>query len=57
METGTKKFEDLEFQQLERESSLEEERETISQQLLQEREEYHSSVTKRKVRNSHTRIS
>lgn len=50
LEAGTKKFEDLEFQQLERESSLEEERETISQQLLQERAEYHSSVAKRKVR-------
>uniref|UniRef100_A0A3Q3N8I6 Pleckstrin homology-like domain family B member 1 n=1 Tax=Mastacembelus armatus TaxID=205130 RepID=A0A3Q3N8I6_9TELE len=48
LEAGTKKFEDLEFQQLERESSLEEERETISQQLLQERAEYHSSVAKRK---------
>lgn len=54
METGTKKFEDLEFQQLERESSLEEERETISQQLLQERAEYHSSVAKRKVRKHQT---
>lgn len=50
LEAGTKKFEDLEFQQLERESSLEEERETISQQLLQERAEYHSSVAQRKVR-------
>lgn len=50
LEAGTKKFEDLEFQQLERESSLEEERETISQQLLQERAQYHSSVAKRKVR-------
>uniref|UniRef100_A0A3Q3K529 Pleckstrin homology-like domain family B member 1 n=1 Tax=Monopterus albus TaxID=43700 RepID=A0A3Q3K529_MONAL len=50
LEAGTKKFEDLEFQQLERESSLEEERETISQQLLQERAEYHSIVAKRKVR-------
>lgn len=50
LEAGTKKFEDLEFQQLERESSLEEERETISQQLLQERAEYHGSVAKRKVR-------
>lgn len=53
LETGTKKFEDLEFQQLERESSLEEERETISQQLLQERAEYHNSVAKRKVRKHH----
>lgn len=51
LEAATKKFEDLEFQQLERESSLEEERETISQQLLQERAQYHSSVAKRKVRN------
>uniref|UniRef100_A0A3Q0RE79 Pleckstrin homology-like domain family B member 1 n=1 Tax=Amphilophus citrinellus TaxID=61819 RepID=A0A3Q0RE79_AMPCI len=49
LEAGTKKFEDLEFQQLERESSLEEERETISQQLLQERAEYQHSVAKRKV--------
>ncbi|KAM7413701.1 hypothetical protein PAMA_020877 [Pampus argenteus] len=52
LETGTKKFEDLEFQQLERESSLEEERETMSQQLLQERAEYHSSVAKRKEKVS-----
>uniref|UniRef100_A0A8C9Y278 Pleckstrin homology like domain family B member 1 n=1 Tax=Sander lucioperca TaxID=283035 RepID=A0A8C9Y278_SANLU len=52
LETGTKKFEDLEFQQLERESSLEEERETISQQLLQERAEYHSSVARRKEKVS-----
>ena len=50
LESGTKQFEDLEFQQLERESSLEEERETISQQLLQERAEYHSSMADRKVR-------
>uniref|UniRef100_A0A8C7UD67 Pleckstrin homology-like domain family B member 1 n=1 Tax=Oncorhynchus mykiss TaxID=8022 RepID=A0A8C7UD67_ONCMY len=49
LESETKQFEDLEFQQLERESSLEEERETISQQLLQERDEYHTSVAKRKV--------
>ncbi|XP_077396688.1 pleckstrin homology-like domain family B member 1 isoform X3 [Festucalex cinctus] len=47
LEAGTKKFEDLEFQQLERESGLEEERETISLQLLQERAEYHSTVAKR----------
>ncbi|XP_072249211.1 pleckstrin homology-like domain family B member 1 isoform X2 [Leuresthes tenuis] len=52
LEAGTKKFEDLEFQQLERESSLEEERETMSQQLLQERAEYHSSVAKRKEKVS-----
>ncbi|XP_014017986.1 pleckstrin homology-like domain family B member 1 isoform X14 [Salmo salar] len=48
LESETKQFEDLEFQQLERESSLEEERETISQQLMQERAEYHTSVAKRK---------
>uniref|UniRef100_A0A672KYK5 Pleckstrin homology like domain family B member 1 n=1 Tax=Sinocyclocheilus grahami TaxID=75366 RepID=A0A672KYK5_SINGR len=48
LEAATKQFEDLEFQQLEKESSLEEERETISQQLLQDRTQYHSSVTKRK---------
>uniref|UniRef100_I3KBV9 Pleckstrin homology-like domain family B member 1 n=1 Tax=Oreochromis niloticus TaxID=8128 RepID=I3KBV9_ORENI len=52
LEAGTKKFEDLEFQQLERESSLEEERETISQQLLQERAEYQHSVAKRKEKVS-----
>uniref|UniRef100_A0A7N5ZVU1 PH domain-containing protein n=1 Tax=Anabas testudineus TaxID=64144 RepID=A0A7N5ZVU1_ANATE len=52
LEAGTKKFEDLEFQQLEKESSLEEERETISQQLLQERAQYHSSVAKRKEKVS-----
>uniref|UniRef100_A0A673NHK0 Pleckstrin homology-like domain family B member 1 n=1 Tax=Sinocyclocheilus rhinocerous TaxID=307959 RepID=A0A673NHK0_9TELE len=48
LEAATKQFEDLEFQQLEKESSLEEERETISQQLLQDRAQYHSSVAKRK---------
>ncbi|XP_056612567.1 pleckstrin homology-like domain family B member 1 isoform X2 [Triplophysa dalaica] len=48
LEVATKQFEDLEFQQLEKESSLEEERETISQQLLQDRAQYHSSITKRK---------
>ncbi|KAG5836893.1 hypothetical protein ANANG_G00233510 [Anguilla anguilla] len=48
LECETKRFEDLEFQQLEKESSLEEERETISQQLLQERAQYHTSVAHRK---------
>ncbi|CAG06474.1 unnamed protein product, partial [Tetraodon nigroviridis] len=52
LEAETKKFEDLEFQQLERESSLEEERETRSQQLLQERAEYQSSVARRKEKLS-----
>lgn len=49
LETETKLFEDLEFQQLERESRLEEERETRSQQLLQSRAEYHRSIAHRKV--------
>ncbi|XP_042595296.1 pleckstrin homology-like domain family B member 1 isoform X19 [Cyprinus carpio] len=48
LEAVTKQFEDLEFQQLEKESSLEEERETISQQLLQDKAQYNSSVAKRK---------
>ncbi|XP_067362453.1 pleckstrin homology-like domain family B member 1 isoform X6 [Channa argus] len=52
LEAGTKRFEDLEFQQLERESSLEEDRETISQELLQERAQYQSSVAKRKEKVS-----
>ncbi|XP_041923799.1 pleckstrin homology-like domain family B member 1 isoform X2 [Alosa sapidissima] len=48
LDAETKQFEDLEFQQLEKESSLEEEKETISQQLLKERQDYHSSVLRRK---------
>ncbi|KAL0993784.1 hypothetical protein UPYG_G00113890 [Umbra pygmaea] len=48
LEVGTKHFEDLEFRQLERESSLEEEKETLSRQLLLERAEYHRSLAKRK---------
>ncbi|XP_046876997.1 pleckstrin homology-like domain family B member 1 isoform X10 [Hypomesus transpacificus] len=48
LESGTKQFEDLEFRQLERESGLEEEKETLSRQLLQERAEYYRSVAKRK---------
>ncbi|XP_022523398.2 pleckstrin homology-like domain family B member 1 isoform X3 [Astyanax mexicanus] len=48
LESGSKRFEDLEFRQLERESSLEEEKETLSRQLLQERAQYQRSVAKRK---------
>ncbi|KAM6970609.1 pleckstrin homology-like domain family B member 1 [Aplochiton taeniatus] len=48
LESGTKQFEDLEFRQLEKESSLEEEKESLGRQLLQERAEYHRSVAKRK---------
>ncbi|XP_058239424.1 pleckstrin homology-like domain family B member 1 isoform X5 [Hemibagrus wyckioides] len=48
LESGSKRFEDLEFRQLERESSLEEEKETVTRQLLQEKAEYQHSVAKRK---------
>ncbi|XP_068456716.1 pleckstrin homology-like domain family B member 1 isoform X6 [Clinocottus analis] len=48
LESGTKQFEELEFCQLEEESSLEEKKETQSSQLHQERAEYHCSVAKRK---------
>ncbi|XP_056253216.1 pleckstrin homology-like domain family B member 1 isoform X10 [Seriola aureovittata] len=48
LESGTKQFEELEFCQLEEESSLEEKKETQSSQLLQERAEYQCSVAKRK---------
>lgn len=49
LESGTKQFEELEFCQLEEESSLEEKKEAQSSQLLQERAEYHCSVARRKV--------
>ncbi|XP_008283313.1 pleckstrin homology-like domain family B member 1 isoform X2 [Stegastes partitus] len=48
LESGTKQFEELEFCQLEEESSLEERKDAQSSQLLQERAEYHCSVAKRK---------
>uniref|UniRef100_A0A8C2HWY5 Pleckstrin homology-like domain, family B, member 1a n=1 Tax=Cyprinus carpio TaxID=7962 RepID=A0A8C2HWY5_CYPCA len=48
LESATKRFEDLEFRQLERESGMKEEKETVSRQLLQEKAEYHRSVGKRK---------
>ncbi|XP_069732707.1 pleckstrin homology-like domain family B member 1 isoform X8 [Phaenicophaeus curvirostris] len=50
LETEAKLFEDLEFQQLERESRLEEEREARGQQLLQSRAECHRSIARRKER-------
>ncbi|XP_075402793.1 pleckstrin homology-like domain family B member 1 isoform X6 [Tenrec ecaudatus] len=50
LETETKLFEDLEFQQLERESRVEEERELASQGLLRSRAELQRSVAKRKER-------
>uniref|UniRef100_A0A3B3Q6E4 Pleckstrin homology-like domain, family B, member 1b n=2 Tax=Paramormyrops kingsleyae TaxID=1676925 RepID=A0A3B3Q6E4_9TELE len=48
LDLETKRFEDLEFQQLEKESSLEDERETLSQKLLQEQAGYQSSLAHRK---------
>ncbi|KAM5316496.1 pleckstrin homology-like domain family B member 1 isoform 4-T4 [Glossophaga mutica] len=48
LETETKLFEDLEFQQLERESHVEEERELASQGLLLSKAELLLSITKRK---------
>ncbi|XP_051012261.1 pleckstrin homology-like domain family B member 1 isoform X2 [Acomys russatus] len=50
LETETKLFEDLEFQQLERESRVEEERELAGQGLLRSKAELLRSVTKRKER-------
>ncbi|CAN9501470.1 unnamed protein product [Ophioblennius macclurei] len=50
LESGTKQFEELEFCQLEEESSLEEKKDAQSSQLLQERAEYSCSVAKRKER-------
>uniref|UniRef100_A0A6I8RFE0 Pleckstrin homology-like domain, family B, member 1 n=1 Tax=Xenopus tropicalis TaxID=8364 RepID=A0A6I8RFE0_XENTR len=50
LETKMKLFEDLEFQQLEKESRLEEERETTSQQLLQSKGECQRSIARRKER-------
>lgn len=49
LETETKLFEDLEFQQLERESRVEEERELAGQGLLRSKAELLRSVAKRKV--------
>ncbi|XP_051959094.1 pleckstrin homology-like domain family B member 1 isoform X2 [Xyrauchen texanus] len=48
LESATKCFEDMEFHQLERESVIEEEKDTVSQQLLQKKAEYHRNVNKRK---------
>ncbi|KAM5245452.1 pleckstrin homology-like domain family B member 1 isoform 28-T28 [Ctenodactylus gundi] len=50
LETETKLFEDLEFQQLERESRVEEERELAGQGLLRSKAELLRSVAKRKER-------
>ncbi|XP_053097204.1 pleckstrin homology-like domain family B member 2 isoform X3 [Pangasianodon hypophthalmus] len=50
LETEMKRFEDLEFQQLEKESSQAEEKETQIQQLLREIAEYQHSLITRKER-------
>ncbi|ELK12044.1 Pleckstrin like proteiny-like domain family B member 1 [Pteropus alecto] len=50
LETETKLFEDLEFQQLERESRVEEERELAGQGLLRSKAELFRSIAKRKER-------
>ncbi|XP_039533518.1 pleckstrin homology-like domain family B member 2 isoform X1 [Pimephales promelas] len=50
LEAETKRFEDLEFQQLEKESHQDEEKETQTQQLLREIAEYQRSVVTRKER-------
>ncbi|XP_041089153.1 pleckstrin homology-like domain family B member 2 isoform X8 [Polyodon spathula] len=50
LEVETKKFEDLEFQQLEKESRQDEEKENTTQQLLREIAEYQRSTVSRKER-------
>lgn len=50
LEAETKHFEDLEFQQLEKESRLDEEKETRTQQLLRDIADYQRSMVTRKVR-------
>lgn len=49
LEMETKRFEDLEFQQLERESRQDEEKETRTQQLLREIADYQRSNVNRKA--------
>ncbi|XP_069046042.1 pleckstrin homology-like domain family B member 2 isoform X17 [Lepisosteus oculatus] len=50
LEVEAKRFEDLEFQQLERESRQDEEKETLTQQLLREVADYQRSAVTRKER-------
>ncbi|KAM9299141.1 pleckstrin homology-like domain family B member 1 [Gastrophryne carolinensis] len=50
LEAQMKLFEDLEFQQLENESRMEEERETTNQQLLQKKSECQQRIAHRKER-------
>lgn len=49
LEAETKRFEDLEFQQLETESRQDEEKETHTQQLLRDIADYQRSTVTRKV--------
>lgn len=52
LEVESKHFEDLEFQQLEKESRLDEEKENLTQQLLREVAEYQRSIVSRKEKIS-----
>ncbi|XP_063161632.1 pleckstrin homology-like domain family B member 2 isoform X2 [Candoia aspera] len=52
LEVESKHFEDLEFQQLENESRLDEEKENLTQQLLREVAEYQRSIVNRKEKVS-----
>ncbi|MGH0165158.1 UNVERIFIED_CONTAM: hypothetical protein FKN15_065266 [Acipenser sinensis] len=52
LEVETKRFEDLEFQQLEKESRQDEEKENTAQQLLREIAEYQRSTVSRKASHS-----
>ncbi|XP_078088240.1 pleckstrin homology-like domain family B member 2 [Mustelus asterias] len=50
LDLEVKRYDDLEFQQLEQQSRLEEEKETLSKQLLGEMAEYQQSITTREKR-------
>ncbi|XP_067402325.1 pleckstrin homology-like domain family B member 2 isoform X2 [Emydura macquarii macquarii] len=52
LDVESKHFEDLEFQQLEHESRLDEEKENLTQQLLREVAEYQRSIVSRKEKVS-----
>lgn len=52
LDVESKHFEDLEFQQLERESRLDEEKENLTQQLLREVAEYQRNIVARKEKIS-----
>ncbi|XP_054102118.2 pleckstrin homology-like domain family B member 2 isoform X19 [Callithrix jacchus] len=52
LDVESKHFEDLEFQQLERESRLDEEKENLTQQLLREVAEYQRNIVSRKEKIS-----